>query len=281
MSRKKELQEEYISLISLRNLVQTYQEIAAMRMQKAKNSVLSSRDYIEELELVYNKVRHAHSSEIPNDDADYNHIIILLSSNTMLYGGLISKIHAEFLSFVSENLNADLLLIGHVGEKLVYTSQLMGRRVYTMDLPDHVIDTEDLAKIVSKISTYEKITVFHGKYKSIMSQVVVTSNIGILESLKKEYTQEGAIRVQYIFEPSLKEVLKYFEDQLVTAIMEQVVNESNLSKFAARMVSLDSSVVNISSRINNVKFSVQRVKHMEFNKQQVNSLSGIKLWGAN
>ena len=63
--------------------------------------------------------------------------------------------------------------------------------------------------------------------------------------------------------------------------MEQVVNESNLSKFAARMVSLDSSVVNISSRINNVKFSVQRVKHMEFNKQQVNSLSGIKLWGAN
>ena len=83
--------------------------------------------------------------------------------------------------------------------------------------------------------------------------------------------------VAYLFEPSVEEVAKYFEEQVLSSVFEQVTYESNLSKFASRMVSLYSASDNIKKSLKRVDFSMKKYKHKVFNSKQITTLSSVYL----
>lgn len=297
MSNKKKLNEEYTGLKTIKTLIETYQEIAAIRMQKVRSTVLANRAFLEELNEIYRQLRYSYQHQLTSSSKNNKSLldriykdnenkplikrngkttVVFLSSNTGLYGDIIRKTFNRFSKFVSENENVDISIVGRRG--LAYFKEVYTNRKYTYyDLEDHIVTSKDVSDVVNKLIKYEKVVVFHGKYQSILSQIPTKSNISGEFTFKKEEQKQQA-QVSFIFEPSLEQILAFFETEIMASIFEQTVNESNLSKFAARMISLDSSVVSISDKLKKVKFSKQQIKHREFNRKQLTTIAGVSLW---
>ena len=70
----------------------------------------------------------------------------------------------------------------------------------------------------------------------------------------------------------------FFEEQIFTSIIEQTLKESELAKFASRMITLDSATENVKEALKDVSFKERLLEHRQKNKKQQELLLGMKLW---
>lgn len=101
--------------------------------------------------------------------------------------------------------------------------------------------------------------------------VISTESIDVADTTKRE--------VKYFFEPSLEQILVFFEEEIFSAVFEQAVHESELAKYASRMVTLDKATQNIRNRVKKVDMMRRLISHRTMNKKQQDSLTGVMLWG--
>lgn len=287
---EKQIVEEIKSLENIQGLVQTYEEIAASRMQKVKNSVLSNREFLDVLGEIFAQVKFSYEREIAalKDKAEKEKslsiiarngktVSVLLSANTGLYGDIIRNTFEKFLGGIRDK-ETDIVIVGRIG-KGTFESMLpdLATKDYKyFELSDSTSAPEDFREIISYIVEYEKVVVYHGRFESILSQVPVE------DVLTGEYVMEEQVAVEgqaYIFEPSLPAIVSFFESEILASIFEQSLHESSLSKFASRMINLDRAVVNIDESLVKTNFRWQRARHQNMNKKQLGMLASMSLWG--
>ena len=200
MQHKKNIQTEIDFNHAFRYITQAYEEIAVMKMRKVRNSVLATRDYLSRLAEVFyelklekdkinkNKIKAALkdkqlsiaqlANRLEIDDSS-NKIkrtaSVLLSANTSLYGDLIDRIFKLFIQNVSHD-NSDIFIVGRLGKRLY--DQYENKKPYLyFEIPDFDINLNELKPIIFNLVKYKKITVYHGKFESILNQKVVASSI--------------------------------------------------------------------------------------------------------
>ena len=86
------------------------------------------------------------------------------------------------------------------------------------------------------------------------------------------------IAKHYLFEPSFEEIVKVFNGEILASIFEQTLHESQLAKFASRMLALDRSEDNIEKRLVKIRLEEVRLSHRLQNKKQLSTMSGLTLW---
>jgi len=265
MKNKKEIISEITTLISFKDIVESYEEIAALRMRKVKKSVLQNREFLSGLSDIYQRVMFTYKSYIEQKRHDKERkrweplntngktVSVLLSSNTGLYGDIVRKTFDYFIENV-RNSSTDLVICGRTGRQFyeAFASTLKNREYQYFDLNDTGVDQDQLHKILDHILKYSNIIVYHGLYVSVLSQ----QPTGTFVTGKALETQSAdkANELKCIIEPSVTEVTEYFEKQILSSIFEQSVYEASLSKFASRMVSLDIANENIADQIKKVNF---------------------------
>lgn len=286
---EKQIVEEIKSLENIQVLVQTYEEIAASRMQRVKNSVLNNRVFLEGLGEIYAQVKHSYDEEVTKLKSKAKRkeaasvvarngktVSVLLSANTGLYGDIIRSSFELFLKGI-QSRETDIVIVGKIGKGMFdAAASRVGSKEYDyFELSDSTSDPEDFAEIIRHIVEYEQVIVYHGKFESILEQVPFE------DKLAGEIALEGNVAVEeehYIFEPSLPAVVSFFESEILAAIFEQSMHESSLSKYASRMINLDRAVVNIDESLKKANFMRQRAHHQNANKKQLGMLASMALW---
>jgi len=288
MSKNKKYVEEFNTLNNMLNVVQTYQEIAAMRMRRVKKSVLSTRDFLLDLNDTFRSVTYAYEEYLKRINKSKETglilgkngrtVLVFISANMGLYGDILRKTFSYFTKDLDQKGKiADVVIVGKVGLDLFKNSIYSKKYEYTyFDLSDSGSDSENLSKILDYVLEYSQILVYHGFFKNVLTQepqkTLITG-----EAAKLEQVVSQGKPVSYLFEPSVEDVAKYFEEQVLASVFEQVTYESNLSKFASRMVSLYSASDNIRTSLKKVDFSVKKYNHKVFNSKQITMLSSIYL----
>lgn len=301
MLNQQQITREIQSLSSLRNIIETYQEIAATRMQRVKDSVLRSRDFSDDLREIYQELRLSYLDELDTLikrrksissknklntsllNRNNKSVSVLLSSNTKLYGDIIKRTFEEFQKNI-EGQTADIVIVGKVGLQL-YKEAKIDKPYTFFELSDTLQDIESFKQVIETIKNYERIKIFHGKFEDILSQLPATTEISSNREVivsgsqnKVEGEKKDIQKRHYIFEPSLEEILFFFETEILASILEQTISESNLSKFTSRMISLDATVENINKNLKEANFNKQWLRHNELNKKQLDALAGLSLW---
>ena len=286
------LAEEIKTLDSLQGLVDTYKIVAATIMRRIRNSVLQNRFFHTGLGGLYRDVERAYQKEIyklarnkkskmisaPAALKKHNGktAMVLLSANTGLYGGIIYKIFAFFLQEAKKHPEYDLVLVGKVGE-LFFKKANPKRSYIYFDFSDLGISVSAIRSITSQLSRYERVIVFYGAFKNILIQR--PSFFDISSSGANLPVMEVMESPAYLFEPSLQEVADFFETEIFASLLEQSFYESRLGKTASRFVSLDRASTNIELAFKNTRFERDKLGHRLTNQKQLNSLSGVALWG--
>lgn len=288
MITKKSIELELNGLSGLKEIARAYEEIAAIKIRKVRDGVLQTRDFLAEINKIYQEVKVSYKKEVerllkakkikdPNKftflTRNGKTLYVFVAANTGLYGGLIRNTFNLFYSEVVKT-KADVAIIGKVGLSL-YQEKASAASIKYFDFPDQTVDDMKLEGIIKFLIEYEKIVVFYGEFKSLISQNPVAEDVSGNTTAEDE---ENIDRVKYLFEPTLEKVLEFFEMQIFSSIFEQAIRESQLAKFAARMVSLDAAYENINKRLNTLTYEERRIKHREVNRKQNQTFSSIGLW---
>ncbi len=296
MISKKIVQTEITSLSGLYSVVQTYKEIAAARVTRTRNSVVRSHAFLNEINQIFQQVKSSYKSQLEKlmkqkkvkDPSKLSFlksngktVYIFLSANTGLYGDIIRRTFDEFKIAAkrAKEEGNHVAVVGRLGRFLMRDAGLPDPYRY-FDFPDQAFDDDRLHEIVQFLIEYEKIVVYYEVFKTVVRQDPIFSDIsGNYATQTGQESQANVENVKYLFEPSLEKVLAFFEKEIFAIIFEQTIRDSQLAKFASRLVSLDSSSENIKKKLISTIFDAEKLKHREKNKKQNQTFSSISLWG--
>lgn len=157
----------------------------------------------------------------------------MVGSEQALSGDIDEALIEETLKGFKPNKH-DLIVIGSHG-----ATELSQRRVkvaarYPLPEKQEAFDVESIAK---QLANYQETTVFYQKYVSLARQEI--DRIDLLSTVKAlsdkaEDPKQVISSLDYIFEPSLDEVVSFMETVMIEIAVSQVVLESRLAQLASR-----------------------------------------------
>jgi len=221
-----------------------YQEISKKEMNQIREMTLKNRQFIKELSGVYGEAKRAYFLQKEEEEKQdkkkkeknllkpkKKKAVIFFSANARFYGGLILDVWLRVSDYLAEN-KADLLVIGEVGKHLAENSDLPGK-IHYFKFADEKPEEKEMQEIIDLIKNYQQIKIFHGKFKTVLSQEIAQTDIS--GEISEEKTEEI---YAYLFEPSSQAVLDFFRTELITAFFTQAFLEHRLSRHATRMVQM-------------------------------------------
>ena len=139
-------------------------------------------------------------------------------------------------------------------------------------MPDFGVDPLKLTEVIRHLVQYEEIRVYFGKFESLVTQRPEVQSISSATPVAGKL--QGP-KVFYIFEPSIEEILVFFETQIFASLFDQSLRESQLAKFASRILAMDRATQNIEKKVLRLKLNELSVSHKLANIKQLNSLSPV------
>ena len=278
MNSRNVLQPEIDWLAGMSTIISAYEEIAASRMQKIRNKVLNIRTFLNGLNEVYNQVKLSYLAKGHHKDElvmkkNGKTLAVMMSANTGLYGDIVQKTLDLFVGDLEKN-KTDVAIVGRLG-KALFEQRTGGKFPFTyFDLPDSAVSYDEFRKIVDFIVNYQRSVIYHGVFRSIITQEAIATNISGNEIIKEAAAGDSH---PWLFEPSLEEILIFFETEIFSSLFVHTIHESQLAKYAARMVTLDQADDNIKKSITKLRLESQRFKHRQNNRKMLGTLSGLPL----
>lgn len=273
------IQKEQQDVNDVRSMVEVYQEIAAMRMQSVKDAILDARQYYESLAVLVREVRPwlKVQSNPAETVSKQKKTALFFSANTGLYGDIIEKTFRSFMEYLQKE-DADAAVVGAAGKRM-YESAKLKNNVSFFACDDAHPSKEQVIAIVQYAQQYDHAEVFHGRFINLVSQVPFKSSLSndsvVENALGKDWEKTSNY---YLFEPTPKDITHVVEGEIFASVVEQILHESNFSKFAARMMHLDDAIQNIDQRLLHIEHTQRRAMRRIENKKQLSRLTGRMLW---
>ena len=189
MMTKRSITDEIDGLVGLKGLVETYEEVAAGRMQNVRKAVLTARDFLQGLSGVFVEVKTNYNEQVillvrkkkggreTNSSLNRNGrtVAVWISANAGLYGDIVEKTFSAFESFVQEN-KPEVVIVGRLGVRQM--AERLPQVLYNyFGLEDDRVEPEELGEIMRYLLQFEKILVFHGLFKSLVNQESVATPV--------------------------------------------------------------------------------------------------------
>lgn len=295
MAARNIIAEELQALNTIKDLAESYEEIAVIRMQKIRDSVLRTRDFLSDLSEIFVDLKASYEKEIQEllkkrkeGDKDIASILkkvdktlmVYLSSNGKLYGSVTQKTYRLFIQDVkkSDQNKVDLLIVGEAGREM-YDGSGVKRPYDYIEIPDTSVDIEHIKNFVKKFLQYKSVKVYYGKFGNVVTQNPIATSVTGDDVFETEVAKATRDEDKFIFEPVLEKIFHFFETQIMANLFSQTLLENQLSRHASRVNAMEEALVHIeeeSKKLNRLKV---RVKHLMQNKKQLETISGVAIWG--
>jgi ATP synthase F1 gamma subunit len=279
---KKDVKNEITDLSAIQDITNTYEQVAATRMRKIKDTIVQNRDFYESLSEIYFETQRCYQESAVHEKkfvSKYSNssgggsVAVLLTANTGLYGKVVKEVYNQF---VKDSINSknDLVVVGQQGRRWMQ-DQDPGVKYKYFNLSDGTDNLDEQIKVIyDYISKYADVVVYHGIFKNIIEQPVTITKITQNTPAKID---EGETLL-FLFEPTIDKVLKFFEDQLTNSFFDQTIHESALAKYGSRMLGLDTATQNVSKILQQTRFLSTKMNHTVQNRKQQELVYSSALW---
>jgi ATP synthase F1 gamma subunit len=287
--------EELQALNSLKELAQSYEEIAVVRMQKIKDSVIQTRIFLTDLSDVFVDLKASYLREIkdllsrrkvgdqtllPILQKTGKALLVYLSSNGKLYGSVTQKTYKLFIEEVRRNKlgDSDLLIIGRAGKEMFENAET-GKAFEYFDMPDTDVDVDHIKQLMHRFLQYEKVYIFYGKFSNVIRQNPISTSITGEDIFETEIVSPTRREDRFIFEPTLEKLFFFFETQIMANLFSQTLLENQLARHASRVNAMEEALIHIEEEGKKLGREKNRLKHTTQNRKQLETISGFTLWG--
>lgn len=250
------------------------QMIAASKMKKAQSAALATRPYVEKLTQItkesIEKAGETFSHPYLENHADNNKtLLIVLSPDKGLCGGLITNLLREYTNFVQKDPQVLNIV---VGKKLETKLTLLKREIVatfpfgtTNPTFDAVYPISQLIEQYYGEKKVANVKILYSEFTSIFTQKPKVIDLLPLRLTDITHTSKES-KTEYLFEPQatqlLPELLKHY---LEMNIYQQLL-ESFVSEQASRMIAMQNATNNANDIIEDLR--------LEYNKTRQAKITG-------
>jgi F-type H+-transporting ATPase subunit gamma len=221
-----------------------FESIASMRIGKIKDRVQRSQAFFAELWKIYTALRIDPTERLSGKNGpkrDKPNVFLALTSE----GGLSGDIDQRIVKTVLDNLDpktTDLIVIGAHGATQFVQNHAKIKRYFRLPDVDQAID---VSPIVEELLGYKQPTVWFQRYVSLSVQEVgridLLGRVRALGSDSKVDAGEVISPREYLFEPSVDDVVRYLESVMMEIALSQVILESRLAQYASRFTAMSAA----------------------------------------
>jgi len=284
MAVGKEIRDQITSVKSTQKITKAMEMVAASKMRKAQDRMLSARPYAQKIRAVVAHIAKAnleykHPFTIEREVKRVGYIVI--SSDRGLCGGLNMNVFRKTVSEMAEwdakGVEIDVATIG--SKALAYFRRAGGNVISeASNYGDQPSLSDLLGAITSMLKAYEdgdidRLYVVSNEFVNTMTQAA-----NAVQLLPIEATEEAAEEVptlfDYIYEPEAKPILdtvlkRYIESQIYQAVVENVACEQS-----ARMVAMKAASDNAGDLIGELQLVYNKARQAAITQEISEIVSG-------
>ena len=269
---------------STQQITKAMKMIAASRLRRAQERVVSARPFAQRMLKVLNGLvsrvdQDTHPLLRVTAPPGSRPLLIVITADRGLCGSFNSNIIKAAGQFIVKEGQRHEIALGLIGRKgrdffrrrgfdVRYEAAGIFQRLSFADaaaLADAAIEEFTAGNASS-------VYIVYNEFKSVMSQRIVVERL--LPIPRLEGTEASAAAVDYLYEP---EPQKIFQDLLPRHVQVQVYRallESNAAFFAAQMTAMDSATRNSAEMIENLTLYMNKVRQAAITREIIEVVSG-------
>src|SRR3989344_1699032 len=266
-------------IAALETITGAYSEIAALRIDNIKSAFEQNSLYYEEISQIYHLVKRianskeSHTEQLADTSSNrLDTLYVAITSNHGFYGPLNSDA-VDTMIKDARIQKAECMIIGAMG--ISYARSMGGASpfismAFSLDEPT----PEEIYQFLGLSLRYKRIFVYYPKYISMLKQMI--DRIDITHS--PESNSQVPPDVKYIFEPELPQILSFFEQQVRYLLFARVLLETNLSRTATRLITMDTAERDAKGLLKKLYMQERRERRSKINANLVAVSGQLKKW---
>ena len=276
----KEIKTRIRSMESTKQITKAMEMVAASKLRKAQNQVLSSRPYFE---ILYDTI-----NDIVDADNDFTSVYLKpTEGNRPLYvviagdRGLAGGYNSNVCKLVQQEIKGKDACVLPIGKKT--TEFFKARQIPMLDFSCGeaqsvtIGDCFSLAKRLCRLfreGEYDRLVVAYTNFVSVLSQTAGT--LQMLPLPRHEVQKGGAPRQMTVYEPSSEEVFAQIIPEYLGGILYGALCESRASEQAARRTAMDSATKNAEEMIADLSLKFNRARQAAITQEITEIVAGSK-----
>jgi F-type H+-transporting ATPase subunit gamma len=294
MPSLKEIRGRIGSIRNIAQITRAMELVAASRMKRAQDAILSARPYSDELHDALSRVGAAVGEEVDPLLARrpvHKVGLIVMTTDRGLAGALDANTVRTSLRFVADRAS------GREGEAAEVTAITVGRKgrealrragvpiaAHFPRLGDRptFADVTPIARLVTDdflAGTFDEIAVAYPQFVSTLTQRPTTSVILPVQPPEGMGEEEAARTDEYLFEPSPEAVMSRLLPHYVAIDLYRAVLEANASEQSARMIAMRSATDNAHELIDDLTLVYNKTRQATITREMIEIASGAEALG--
>ncbi|PYR70915.1 MAG: F0F1 ATP synthase subunit gamma [Acidobacteria bacterium] len=248
---------------STQQITKAMKMIAASRLKRAQDRVVSARPFAQRMLRVLNSLvsrveQDAHPLLRIPPPGTGKRLLIVVTADRGLCG-----------SFNSNVLKAAGQFIVTEGREQQVALGLIGRKGFgeAVDIADAAIEEFTSGRASS-------VHLVYNEFKSVMTQRLVVERLLPIPRLEGEAATEAGPTVDYLYEPAPEEIFKDLLPRHVQIQVYRALLESNAAFFAAQMTAMDAATRNSTDMIENLTLYMNKVRQAAITREIIEVVSG-------
>lgn len=295
MPSLKEVRIRIASVKSTQQITSAMKMVAASKLRRAQNAILKMRPYAAKLKEILQNLSASIDSGSDNVFArkgnDEKVLLIVLTSNRGLCGAFNSNIIKTALVNIQQTFksaadsgNLSLITIGRKG-----TEFFTKRGFNVVASHDSIYDnlTWDNASVIANelmgsfvAKDYDKIVIIYNQFKNAAVQRTVVEQFLPVEPPSAETTGTDhpaeASKVDYIFEPSLEELVQDLIPKSLKIQFYKALLDSFASEHGARMTAMHQATDNARDLLRDLNLAYNKARQASITKEILEIVSGAE-----
>jgi len=282
MAGGKEIRTQIKSIQNTRKITKAMEMVAASKMRRAKERMLSARPYAEHIKEVVLHMAQAHSEYkhpylIERDVKRVGYIIV--SSDRGLCGGLNINVFRKVLSEMTEwrdkGVEVDISVIG--SKALSFFKRFSAKIVSETT---HLGDKPRLEEIVGAIKVMmdsymggdiDRLFVVSNEFVNTMTQSPQSVQLIPAENIADEERQH---HWDYIYEPDAKEIVDSTMNRYIESLVYKAVAENSACEQSARMVAMKAATDNAGNLIGDLELIYNKARQTAITQELSEIVAG-------
>ncbi|GAC1428371.1 MAG: F0F1 ATP synthase subunit gamma [Thermoanaerobaculia bacterium] len=272
------------SVKNTQQITKAMKMVAAAKLRRAQERILSARPYSAGLQEVLQSVvsrvdPDKHPLLAPRED-EKNVLIVVVTGDKGLAGAFNTNVLKAAVNLVreKEGQNVELLPIGRKANDFFKRRSIPVRaqapqamQALSLDTAKQIADSIVTAYLNGEL---DAVYVVFNEFRSIMSQIIRVEKLLPIERAEAEEGEEKENEVEFLFEPSPEQILSELLPKHIEFQLYRILLESAAAEQGARMTAMEAATKNASDMIDALTLNYNRIRQAAITKEIIEIVSG-------
>lgn len=292
MANLKEVRNRIASVKSTKQITSAMKMVAASKLRKAQNAILTMRPYASKLqEIMQNlstSMSDSNESVFTKQRELKKVLLVVVTSNRGLCGAFNINVVKQAAHLLNTELawqhrqnNVDLLCVGKKGADLLKSKGFSLMEVNTEIFNE--LSFSNVTPLAVKLmvdysaGTYDRITIIYNRFKNAAVQVLETEQfLPIVETKPENIKGSHRSQPNYIFEPDKEEILMALIPKTLQIQFYKVLLDSFAAEHGARMTSMHQATENATELLKDLNLSYNKARQASITNEILEIVSGAE-----